>query len=124
MFFHVTLAKSPFTKIGYRVSLKFQIAQHNRDLNLMKKLITYLGCGRVEENLNASMSYFVVTKFSDILDIIIPFFDKYPIQGVKSLDYISFKEIAFLMKEKHHLTEEGLEKINTIISNMNKFRVN
>lgn len=97
--FHVTLAKSPFTKTGYRVALKFQLAQHNRDIKLMKSLITYLGCGIVEENFNFSMSYFVINKFSDIIDIVIPFFDKYPIHGVKSLDYISFKQIAILMKE-------------------------
>jgi hypothetical protein len=65
----------------------------------MKSLITYLGCGIVEENFNFSMSYFVINKFSDIIDIVIPFFDKYPIHGVKSLDYISFKQIAILMKE-------------------------
>lgn len=80
--FHVTLAKSPFTKTGYRVALRFQLAQHNRDIKLMKSLITYLGCGRVEENLKTSMSYFVINKFSDIIDIVIPFFDKYPIHGV------------------------------------------
>jgi hypothetical protein len=52
----------------------------------MKSLITYLGCGRIEENSKTSMSYFVVSKFNDITEIIIPFFEKYPIQGVKSLD--------------------------------------
>jgi hypothetical protein len=73
-----------FTKTGYRVVLRFQLAQHNRDIKLMKSLIAYLGCGRVEEYLKRSMSSFVVSKFNDITDIIIPFFDKYPIHGVKS----------------------------------------
>jgi hypothetical protein len=89
----------------------------------MKSLIRYLGCGRVEENPKAAMSYFVVSKFNDITDIIIPFFDKYPIQGVKSLDYLNFKEIASryaLMKEKVHLNIEGIEKIKRIKSKMNR----
>jgi len=30
---------------------------------------------------------FQVTKFSDIVNIIVPFFDKYPIQGQKALDF-------------------------------------
>jgi hypothetical protein len=92
--FHVSLSKSSFTNTGYRVLLKFQLAQHNRDNKLMESLITYLGCGRLEENLNRSMSYLVVTKFDSVINIIIPFFDKYPIHGVKSLDYINFKEIV------------------------------
>jgi len=31
--------------------------------------------------------YFVVIKFKDITDKVIPFFDKYLIQGVKTLDF-------------------------------------
>lgn len=40
------------------------------------------------------MSYFVVSKFNDIIEKVIPFFDKYPILGVKSLDYICFLKIS------------------------------
>jgi len=68
------------------------------------------------------MSCFVVSKFNDITEIVIPFFDNYPIYGVKSLDYINFKEVALLMKEKGHLNIEGIEKIKRIKSNMNKYR--
>lgn len=120
--FHVSLSKSSFTKTGYTVVLRFQLAQHNRDIKIMKSLITYLGCGRVEENLNNSMSCFVVNNFKDVTNIIIPFFDKYPIHGIKSLDYTNFKEVALLMQEKYHLNIEGIVKIKKIKSRMNKFR--
>ena len=52
----------------------------------------------------------MVSKFSDKypFDKIIPFFYKYPIQGVKALDSADFKRVAELMKEGRHLTEEGL----------------
>lgn len=119
--FNIIVAKSPHTKTGYRVVLRFLITQHNRDIPLLKSFITYLECGRVE-SISPSASNFVVTKFSDITDKIIPFFDKYAIHGIKSLDYVSFKQIAMLMKENEHLTEEGLEKIKLIKSNMNKSR--
>jgi len=119
--FNIIVTKSPHTKTGYRVVLRFQITQHNRDIPLLNSFITYLECGRVE-SFNPSASNFVVTKFSDITDKIIPFFDKYAIHGIKSLDYISFKQIAMLMKENQHLTPEGLEKIKLIKSNMNQSR--
>ena len=127
--FNVIVVKSSHTKLGYRVCLRFEIAQHNWDIELLKSFITCLGCGRVEEDLKASASYFVVTKFSDVPQLlappaweekVIPHFDKYSIIGVKSLDYLSFRQIAMLMKDNHHLTEEGLEKIKQIKSNMNK----
>jgi hypothetical protein len=97
--------KSTRCKLGEAVTLKFQITQHSRYSNLMKKLITNLGCGRIELNKERSAVYFLVTKFNDILQKIIPFFEKYPLEGLKSLDFACFKKVAELMKDKADMTE-------------------
>ena len=54
----------------------------------MEKLISVLGCGRIELMLKQSAVYFVVVKFIDIFEkiILLPF-GGYPIKGVKALDY-------------------------------------
>ena len=62
---------------------------------------------------------FVVTKLEDITCKVIPFFDKAPIKGVKTLDYEEFKKVAVLLTKKHHLTEKGINEIKLIKSNMN-----
>ena len=59
-------------------------------------------------------------KFSDLAEKIIPLFQKYQIQGTKHLDYTDFVSVIKLVKNKKHLTEEGLDKIRTIKSCMNK----
>lgn len=69
------------------VILKFQIAQHSRDTELMKNIITTLGCGRIELNLSRSVVYFVVTRLEDITHKVLPFFGKYLIKGAKISDY-------------------------------------
>jgi hypothetical protein len=51
-----------------------------------------------------------------------PFFVKYPLQGNKSLDFQSFLEVVKLVQSKDHLTLEGLNKIRTIKTGMNKNR--
>lgn len=56
-------------------------------LNILKD---HFGCGIVREDLIKPQSTFTVSSLSDILNIIIPFFDKYPIQGNKFLDYQDF----------------------------------
>jgi hypothetical protein len=66
----------------------------------MKSFVTYLGCGRVEVNSKSFMTYLVVGRFNDIIEKVILFFDKYPIFGVKSLDFICFKTVAKLMVKK------------------------
>ncbi len=48
--------------------------------------------------------------------------EKYSLQGVKSQDFLDFKIIAKLMKDKAHLTKEGIEEIKRIKSGMNSKR--
>jgi hypothetical protein len=117
--FFVYVTSSTTSKSGKTVRMKFQITQHARDGELMKKLITFFQCGRIESNSRSLCLNFVVTKFIDISEKIVPFFDKYPIEGVKNLYFLYFKEIAGLMKNKTHLTQEGLCEIRSIKSKMN-----
>jgi hypothetical protein len=63
---------------------------------------------------------FEVVKFLDITNKIIPFFENYPIQGKKSLDFIYFKHVAVIIKNKQHLTLQGLSKILDIKTRMNE----
>jgi len=73
-------------KIGFQVYLRFRVTQHVRDTKLMELLIKYFGAGRIENSRQAVN--FVVSNFSDLNQIIIPFFKKYPILGIKQLDYL------------------------------------
>ena len=62
------------------------------------------------------------SKFSDNYDIIIPFFTKYPLAGIKSLDFLDFKKVAELIKNKKHKTMESYKEIVKINSTMNDRR--
>ena len=57
------------------------------------------------------------------MNILIPFFERYPIAGFKSLDFSDFKIMAFMIKNKEHLTEEGFKQILKIKSSMNQNRI-
>jgi LAGLIDADG endonuclease len=87
----------------------------------MRSFVKYFNCG----NIYKSRESFVyrVEKFSDIENKIIPFFNKYKIQGVKYLDYIDFCKTAELLKNKTHITKKGLEQIRAIKIGMNKGRI-
>jgi len=62
---------------------------------------------------------FYVSGYKDIINIIIPFFNKYPIHGAKAFDYADFCKIALLIEDKAHLTKEGLDKIRKMKAAMN-----
>jgi len=106
------------SKLGQTVKLKFKISQHEKDKELLNLILYSLGCGTlVTSNINCKVV--VVSKFEDIFNIIIPFFQKYPLYGDKNLNYLDFVKAAFLIKDKAHLTQEGWDKVLTLKSGMN-----
>lgn len=102
--FIVKVRKSSAYKTGYSVYLVYQLTQHSRDEKLMRSSIEYFKCGNIYKDRDAFN--FCVTKISDIVNIIIPFFQKYPIQGVKGLDFKDFCQVAKMMKDGIHLSKK------------------
>lgn len=105
------------TRVGYAVGLVFVLTQHQRDVQLLVFISKYLNCGHVSKSRDVNL--YRVTKFDDIDKKIIPFFKKYPIRGVKEQDFADWSDVAVMMKQKQHLTEEGLERISKKKAGMN-----
>jgi hypothetical protein len=121
-FYVKSLINSRYTT-GYNITLVFSITQHARDEVLLTKFIDLLGCGKIEKSLSRPDAVnYRVNKFSDIKDKIIPFFQKYPLQGIKLRDYLDFVKASDIIAVKDHLTPEGIKKINSLRSGMNKSR--
>ena len=120
--FDVRITQQSTNKIGSRVQLRFRISQHERDIKLMENLIKYLGSGKIYKYSGKSAVVLTIFKFSDITNIIIPFFEENPLLGVKLFDYLDWCKIAKLMNEGSHLTLEGLNLIREIKSGMNTGR--
>ena len=85
-------------------------------------MVDSLGCGTIYKDSKKPVIRLVVVKYKDINEKIISLFNKYPLQGSKRLDYTDFCKVVELMKNKAHLTEEGLAKIREIRRRMNTGR--
>lgn len=111
------------SKLGYRVQLRFRITQH-RDMRLMEKIVEYLGTGKIYKYRGKSALSLTIVDFTDITNIIVPFFNKNPnpIIGIKLYDYLDWCKIHNLMFNRSHLTVEGINSIRHIKSGMNKGR--
>ncbi len=118
-----TSATSYARENDFRTFLRFAVNLHIREEEVIKALA--LNFKRPEDKnvyLSEKSVILQITKISDIINIVIPFFDKYPVFGIKSLDFADFKKVAFMIKSKEHLTQEGFNKILKIKSNMNQRR--
>lgn len=123
--FYVNIGKSPRYKSGFRVQLHFHLKMQEKDKDLLEKVKNTIGCGAVyfqkEQRVNHCQCYrYTVSSQSDILNTIIPFFRRYPLQSFsKDFNFRLFCKIAELVKGGAHLTEEGILKIKELKSKMN-----
>lgn len=63
-----------------------------------------------------------IFKFSYIYELILPFFVKYLIKGVKRLDFLDWYRVDTLMSKGYHLTSEGTILIRSIKEKSNRER--
>lgn len=129
--FGITLrkVKKKFFKIRFSVEPFFSISQHQKDKDLLLKIKEFLNIDKEKLSIDKpsknikrtaiNLRFFVL---KGINEIIIPFFDKYPVSGAKFLDYLDWKKCITLINNKEHLIIEGYQKIEKIRSNMNQRR--
>jgi hypothetical protein len=124
--FYVNVKKSSLYRTGFRIQLHFYIKMQEKDKSLLEKIKNTLDCGAVyfqkEQRVNHTQCYrYTVSSQEDILNVIIPFFSKYPLQSVsKKFNFNIFCRIANLVKAKAHLTKNGVDKIKFLKSQMNQ----
>lgn len=111
--------KTTKTRTG-KVQLRFAVHLHIREQEVIKGLALFFNFDTSKYIYYTEISVAIqIVNTSDILNIIIPFFDKYKIKGAKELDYIDFKKVAEIVNSKSHLTEDGFNRILVIKDNMN-----
>jgi LAGLIDADG endonuclease len=109
-------------KGGYSVSPVFSIVQHSRDLILFKLIKEFLGYGNLVEENKREVVRLRVENSNLINQKLIPLFIKYPLQSYKLLNYIDFCKACKLIKDKAHISKEGIIKLKEIKSGMNTGR--
>lgn len=91
----------------------FRLTLHSDDKKILEYIKNILNCGRLNSERNVHI--FTISKLSDIETILIPIFDKFPLNTVKYLDYLDFKK-AFLMYNNR--TKNDSSKKNALINNI------
>lgn len=94
--------------MGYQIKAMFEICLHNKDYDLLYQIKDSFGVGSITKHGCTTLQYKV--KYLKDLNIIISHFDKYPLISQKWADYVFFKLAVLLLKDKKHLTKQGLKK--------------
>jgi len=116
--FVVSIVKSNVSN-KWNIQAFFSIRLHSRDIDLLHKINSFFGVGKVYIKSESTASY-VVSSIKDIYSVIIPHFDKYPLHTRKQADFLLFKSVLDLINKGEHLTPEGFNKILGIKCSLNK----
>ena len=100
----------------------FKITQNMREVRLFNLINKWLGCGHVQEFPKEARVNLVITSLKDIVEILIPILNKYNLQGINKLNFDGFMAIVKLVENEEHLSQEGLEKIRQIKSEISTGR--
>jgi hypothetical protein len=124
--FYVNIGKYSTYKSGFRIQMHFYIKMQEKDYSLLEKIKNTLNCGEVyfqrEKRTNHCQCYrYTVSSQEDILNKIIPFFLKNPLQSVtKRKSFEAFCKIGNLIKKGKHLNKKGITRIRLLKMQMNK----
>jgi hypothetical protein len=124
--FYINISKYPAYKSGFRIQMHFYIKMQEKDFPLLEKIKNTLECGEVyfqkEKRANHCQCYrYTVSSQEDILNKIIPFFIKNPLQSItKRKSFEIFCKIGNLIKKGEHLNKRGIKKIQLLKLQMNK----
>jgi len=77
--FTLLLTKNPRLSIGWQVRVSFEISLHKKDLALLEEIQFYFGgAGKISSNSCRDTVSYKIQSLEQILNVIIPHFDKYP----------------------------------------------
>jgi hypothetical protein len=120
--FSVSIKKIADSRLGWRLAPVFQIALHNKDLELLKLIKDYFGGVGViviSKNPKYQMCALKISSPEQIILKIFPHFYNYPLITQKRADYLLFKDIITKMVQKEHLKEEMLQDFVNIRASLN-----
>ena len=116
--FHIGMNKNQEMKLGVQVLPELTVVQDEIDQQVLYALKDYFGCGVVRKNHGTRLCYRVRGQ-ENLLDKILPFFEKHQLKTRKRVDFAKFRKVVLLMQKGKHLKPDGLEKIRQIKTTMN-----
>ena len=117
--FNVSLRRKSDYKVNWQVVMSFNVSQ--KDPFLLKVLKVQLKCGIIKVRKRDNLYSFDATNPQDIIQKIIPYFKKYPVQSdSKKKNFAIFCKIAELMGKGRHRDQIGLRLILNLREKLNE----
>jgi hypothetical protein len=118
--FSVSVQRNSTCSVGFQLIPEFHVSQNGDRAQVLELIRQRLGCGYIKPNSRRDRALvFVVRKRRDLLEHVLPFFERNPMLSTKRTD---FEKFAFVVREialGHHRTPAGFRRLLDVALSMN-----
>ena len=117
--FSISFSKREKFLVGWETKPSFSVSQNEDRAQILFLMQKVFGCGFIRRDYSDKTLKYEVRSLNDLINKIIPHFEKYPLLSDKQKDFDFFKKVCFLMQKEMHKNKTGLNKIMSFAFLMN-----
>jgi LAGLIDADG DNA endonuclease family protein len=116
-----TVSISPRAKllVGWEVRPSFSVSQNGDRAEVLHVMQAYFGCGSIRPDRSDRTLKWETRRLDDLVERVIPHFERYPLLSGKRLDFDRFSAVCRLAANGRHRERAGLIKIVELAQEMN-----
>ena len=117
--FTVTFNVKPKALLGWEIRPSFSVSQNEDRRQVLDIIKTYFGCGYIRRDFSDKTVKFEIRDHKDVMEKVLPHFDRFPLLSAKQKDFELFKTICTMIDRKLHLNKDGFAEILQLAYRMN-----
>jgi len=117
--FCIALALRTKLRTGLEIRPSFSLSLNEKDLELLRDLQAFFGCGWIRESKSDRTFKYEARSVVDLLDSIVPHFERHPLRGSKANSFAAFADVCRMIEQGDHLRRDGVREIVDLAYEMN-----
>lgn len=117
--FSVSFSKRDKLLIGWETKPSFSASQNEDRAEVLYLMQKYFNCGFIRRDFSDKTLKYEVRSLDNLIENVIPHFEKYPLLSSKQKDFEFFAKVCRLMKKEQHKEIKGMQQILGFAFQMN-----
>ena len=118
--FSVSVQRNATCRVGFQLVPEFHVSQNGDRAQVLELIRQRLGCGTIRPNSKKDRALvLVVRNRTDLVERVIPFFERNPLLSAKHGDFEKFAAIVRELALGNHRTDAGFRRLLEVAVSMN-----
>jgi hypothetical protein len=118
--FSISVQRNPSCRIGLQLVPEFHVSQNGDRAQVLELIRRRFDCGYIKPNSKRDRALvYVVRDRGDLIESVIPFFERVPLISSKRADFEKFADVVRAMAAGRHLTSAGFRELLELALSMN-----